>query len=163
MISIPRIGQEVIVDFMSYKPGMGGPTWFVPALATIPGKSPADVIVPTYSYQAEVVPKFWNYCVQYRESDFNFASRLMEQEGIFYRYEMENTLISSWNISGHGGDTGSRPMESISMNFTSIPYAQARAAQQGYQWVSVKRDAAGWELAYAKEFWEWVAGQLFDC
>ena len=25
-----------------------------------------------------------NYCVQYRESDFDFASRLMEEEGIFY-------------------------------------------------------------------------------
>jgi type VI secretion system secreted protein VgrG len=25
-----------------------------------------------------------NYCVQYRETDFNFASRLMEEEGIYY-------------------------------------------------------------------------------
>lgn len=28
----------------------------------------------------------WPYCVQYRESDFNFLSRLMEQEGIFYYF-----------------------------------------------------------------------------
>ena len=27
-----------------------------------------------------------NYCVQYRESDFNFASRLMEEEGIYYYF-----------------------------------------------------------------------------
>jgi type VI secretion system secreted protein VgrG len=26
----------------------------------------------------------WNYCVQYRETDFNFISRLLEHEGIFY-------------------------------------------------------------------------------
>jgi type VI secretion system secreted protein VgrG len=26
----------------------------------------------------------WDYCVQYRETDFNFVSRLMEQEGIYY-------------------------------------------------------------------------------
>jgi type VI secretion system secreted protein VgrG len=32
----------------------------------------------------------WDYCVQYRETDFNFASRLMEQEGIFYFFEHEH-------------------------------------------------------------------------
>jgi type VI secretion system secreted protein VgrG len=29
------------------------------------------------------------YCVQYRETDFNFVSRLMEEEGIFYFFEHE--------------------------------------------------------------------------
>jgi type VI secretion system secreted protein VgrG len=32
----------------------------------------------------------WEYCVQYRESDFDFISRLMEQEGIFYYFRHEN-------------------------------------------------------------------------
>ena len=31
-----------------------------------------------------------NYCVQYRESDFDFASRLMEEEGMFYYFEHLN-------------------------------------------------------------------------
>jgi type VI secretion system secreted protein VgrG len=30
------------------------------------------------------------YCVQYRETAFNFVSRLMEEEGIFYFFEHEN-------------------------------------------------------------------------
>ncbi|MES9850437.1 MAG: type VI secretion system tip protein TssI/VgrG [Candidatus Thiodiazotropha sp. L084R] len=29
----------------------------------------------------------WEYCVQYRETDFNFVSRLMEQEGIYYFFK----------------------------------------------------------------------------
>ena len=32
----------------------------------------------------------WDYCVQYRESDFAFVSRLMEQEGIFYFFRHED-------------------------------------------------------------------------
>lgn len=40
----------------------------------------------------------WEYCVQYRETDFNFVSRLMEQEGIFYFFKHESgkhTLVLS--------------------------------------------------------------------
>jgi type VI secretion system secreted protein VgrG len=38
----------------------------------------------TVSYQLQGQYKPRDYCVQYRESDFDFASRLMEEEGIFY-------------------------------------------------------------------------------
>jgi len=31
----------------------------------------------------------WEYCVQYRETSFNFVSRLMEQEGIYYFFRHE--------------------------------------------------------------------------
>lgn len=39
-----------------------------------------------------------DYCTQYRETDFNFVSRLMEQDGIFYFFEHDkdkHTLIFS--------------------------------------------------------------------
>src|SRR6516164_1070389 len=38
----------------------------------------------------------WEYCVQYRETAFNFVSRLMEHEGIFYYFrhqEGKHTLV----------------------------------------------------------------------
>ncbi len=46
----------------------------------------------------------WEYCVQYRETDFNFVSRLMEQEGIYYYFTHQqgvHTLILSDSISSH--------------------------------------------------------------
>jgi type VI secretion system secreted protein VgrG len=39
---------------------------------------------PNVSYQLNGQYPQRNYCVQYRESDFDFACRLMEEEGIFY-------------------------------------------------------------------------------
>jgi type VI secretion system secreted protein VgrG len=44
------------------------------------------------------------YCVQYRESDFNFASRLMEEEGIYYFFEHDDkkhTLVLADAINSH--------------------------------------------------------------
>lgn len=44
------------------------------------------------------------YCVQYRETDFNFVSRLMEQEGIYYYFKHENgkhTLMLADSSNAH--------------------------------------------------------------
>jgi type VI secretion system secreted protein VgrG len=46
----------------------------------------------------------WIYCVQYRETDFNFVSRLMEQEGIYYYFKHEDgkhTLMLCDSSSAH--------------------------------------------------------------
>lgn len=40
----------------------------------------------------------------------------------YLEVELTNTLITSYNISGHGGAAGDAPMESLSLNFTKITY-----------------------------------------
>jgi len=46
----------------------------------------------------------WEYCVQYRETAWNFVSRLLEQEGIYFYFRHErgkHTLILADRPSGH--------------------------------------------------------------
>ncbi|MBK8597338.1 MAG: type VI secretion system tip protein VgrG [Holophagales bacterium] len=44
----------------------------------------------TVDWQLEGQYEKRDFCVQYRETDFNFASRLMEEEGIFYFFQHED-------------------------------------------------------------------------
>ena len=46
----------------------------------------------------------WTYCVQYRETDFNFVSRLMEEEGMYYytrHTEGHNTVVITDSTGKH--------------------------------------------------------------
>ena len=48
--------------------------------------------------------RLWDYCVQYHETDFNFVSRLMEHEGIYYYFEHNagtHTLVLCDGLSSH--------------------------------------------------------------
>ncbi|MET0068548.1 MAG: type VI secretion system tip protein TssI/VgrG [Candidatus Thiodiazotropha sp.] len=57
----------------------------------------------------------WEYCVQYRETDFNFVSRLLEQEGIYYFFKHEagkHTLVLCDDYSSH----------SVLEAYSEIPY-----------------------------------------
>jgi type VI secretion system secreted protein VgrG len=50
-----------------------------------------------------------DFCVQYRESDFNFASRLMEEEGIYYYFthaDGSHEMVVSDNPQGHADVPG---------------------------------------------------------
>lgn len=56
----------------------------------------------TWELQGSYQPR--EYCVQYRETDFNFVSRLMEEEGIFYFYRFAkdaHKLVVSDNKASH--------------------------------------------------------------
>lgn len=72
----------------------------------------------------------WEYCVQYRESDFNFVSRLMEQEGIYYYFthaDNKHTLVLADSSSAHSPFPG----------YEEIPFiAQERAMRLEQECVS---------------------------
>ncbi len=64
------------------------------------------------------------YCVQYRETDFNFVSRLMEEEGIFYFFrhaEDKHELVLADASSSH------QPFE----GFATIPYDEDEEQHAG--------------------------------
>ena len=47
----------------------------------------------------------------------------VKEDGTAYlKIVLQNTLISSYSASGHGGDSHARPMESLSLNFTKVTY-----------------------------------------
>jgi type VI secretion system secreted protein VgrG len=61
----------------------------------------------TFHTQGTYQPR--DYCVQYRESDFDFASRLMEEEGIFYSFTHSasaHTMVVTDTPSGYPAVTG---------------------------------------------------------
>ncbi len=53
--------------------------------------------------------RVWPYCVQYRETDFNFVSRMLEHEGIYYFFKHvdgKNLMVVTDSYSGHEAFAG---------------------------------------------------------
>ncbi len=81
------------------------------------------------------------YCVQYRESDFNFVSRLLECEGIFYFFKHEqnkHTLIIADSVNAYQTIAG----------YATIPYfppdnSGQRKQDHIYDWHTSHKVQAG--------------------
>lgn len=57
-----------------------------------------------YRFELSSALPVYDYCVQYRESDFDFVSRLLEQEGLYYYFAHEkskHTLVLVDRSSAH--------------------------------------------------------------
>ncbi|MFO7639970.1 MAG: type VI secretion system tip protein VgrG [Candidatus Competibacteraceae bacterium] len=93
----------------------------------------------------------WEYCVQYRETDFNFVSRLMEQEGIYYYFTHSNgkhMLVLADGLGSHD------PFP----NYDEIPFyppdlMENRERDHIYQWVAEKQVQPG---AYALNDFDFI-------
>jgi len=84
--------------------------------------------------------RVWSYCVQYRETDYNFVSRLMEQEGIYYYFLHEQrtcTLVLCDSLSRHDSDE----------NYGSIDLAAdtrgSAVSERITEWTVVKKVRSG--------------------
>lgn len=86
----------------------------------------------------------WDYCVQYRETDYHFVSRLMQQEGIYYYFIHENAKHILVLADGRGS-------HSAFPHYEEVPYYPPdlmayRERDHIYQWTMEKQVQPG---AYA--------------
>jgi len=94
----------------------------------------------------------WTYCVQYRESDLNFVSRLLEHEGIYYFHEHsedKHLLVLADSRSAHAPAPG----------YASVPYyppsqVQVRAEERIDDWTLVNAVCPG---AFAHTAYDFTA------
>ncbi|QDV42145.1 Phage-related baseplate assembly protein [Stieleria neptunia] len=86
----------------------------------------------------------WEYCVQYRESDFDFVNRLMEQEGIYYYFkhdESKHQMVLADGMTAHSPADG----------YATVPFfppdeGRLREMEHVYHWSASKEVQTG---AYA--------------
>ena len=93
------------------------------------------------SYELQGTYKPRDYCVQYRETDFNFASRLMEEEGIYYFFKHEDgshTLVLADSAQGHPD----MPVRST-VDFEQVGAGHLRDQDRIYGWEKAQELRAG--------------------
>lgn len=84
-----------------------------------------------------------DFCVQYRETDFSFISRLMEDEGIYYYFRhttSSHTLVLCDNMSSHPAFAGG------TVKFYPPANQAARDEEHLHEWILGRQIQAG---AYA--------------
>jgi type VI secretion system secreted protein VgrG len=82
--------------------------------------------------QLSATPPTLPYCVQYRETDFAFVSRLMERFGIYYYFRHaggRHTLVLADSAAAHSPIAGSATLQ-----FDSSGGERARARETVYGW-----------------------------
>ncbi len=99
MLAVPAGGREW--EYAGYRATLKPWLWFLTRTADcriFQDKTVPEIVKQVFrergftDFEEALYGDFrrWTYCVQYRETDFNFVSRLMEQEGIYYYFAHEN-------------------------------------------------------------------------
>jgi type VI secretion system secreted protein VgrG len=120
-----------------------------------------------------------DYCVQYRESDFDFISRLMEQEGIYYFFthtQSTHTMVLADALGAHSAvpgfeqipyvppiERGKRMKASISDWQTARTVNTTRVQLDDYDYLKPKASLLATELLTDKEDVHDVSGlDIYD-
>jgi type VI secretion system secreted protein VgrG len=95
--------------------------------------------IPSDSFEFRTQGEFKQreYCVQYRESDWSFVSRLLEDEGVFYFFEYDEGGAQTLVFADGSTAYGDIPGES-----TEVPYNEPRGQVPAREYVSKFRVAA---------------------
>ncbi|MEK7275696.1 MAG: type VI secretion system tip protein TssI/VgrG, partial [Candidatus Desantisbacteria bacterium] len=86
-----------------------------------------------YSFKTQKAYPKREYCVQYRESDFNFICRLLEEEGVFYFFQHEEGKGKEMLIFG---DSSSVYPDCAPFNTVSYREATGADIPSGMEYVS---------------------------
>ena len=81
------------------------------------------------------------YCVQYRETDLAFVSRLMEHYGIYYFFEHTDGKHTLTLADSHSSHKAIADLSKIS--FIPLSDAELRPEQHIYSWISERRFRTG--------------------
>jgi len=73
-----------------------------------------------------------DYCVQYRETDYNFAARLMEEEGIYYFFK--HTAGGSKMVLANSPQSHSDVPEANKLKFEALDAGHLREDDRIYTW-----------------------------
>ncbi len=121
IVGFELVGREMLnSEYYAYRATVRPALWYLTQSTDnriFQNKSVVDIlreVLGRYRFPVEykLTESFrnWEYCVQYQESDFDFVSRLMEHEGIYYWFRHENgqhTLVLTDDNSTHEPVSGS--------------------------------------------------------
>jgi type VI secretion system secreted protein VgrG len=81
------------------------------------------------------------YCAQYRETDFAFVSRLMEQYGIYYFFEHQDGQHTMMLADSYASHSKVKDLPTVKYNSQTVAYN--RAEQHIHSWISDRRFCTG--------------------
>ena len=135
-----------------------------------------DHPVARYEFKLLRPYRSWNYCVQYRETDFNFVARLLEHEGIYWYVEHDESghkVILCDSASGHDAAPGCESLPFYGSGAQAAPqleYVQSWTSAQCVKPGKVvitdydfQRPSSGLETAQnRKRDYDLSDGEVFD-